>query len=239
MRVHSHVPHWAYHNCLRSCCLIEASVCVYLYVAPTLLGCTHWTGITRWIRFRRRDKRYRTTIQGASLEGKEYQGVIHSKGKITIDGKDGNVEGMVNSLCSLVLDHRPGCIPACCETFKVRGAGGYLMFTGCSTLLCICRVVVCYDPTHLIVLGIVTHILNTPHSTIWHHMAPTSTNFHHMAPYSTTWQTRHRMGVGKGTQGPTFQTHWSFFLRIKLSLSFSYITRPLSLPPYVGSFEPF
>lgn len=31
--------------------------------------------------------------------------------------------GMVNSRCSLVSDHIPGCIPACCETLKGKGWG--------------------------------------------------------------------------------------------------------------------
>jgi hypothetical protein len=56
---------------------------------------------------------------------------------------------------------------------------------------------ICYNPTHLKLLGIVTHISNIPASTTWNEKALYGTSFHGMAPYGTIWQTRHRMGVGK------------------------------------------
>ena len=45
----------------------------------------------------------------------------------------------------------------------------------------------CYDPTHLILLGIVTHITNAPHITIWQCTLPYGTNNYHTGPYRTIW----------------------------------------------------
>jgi hypothetical protein len=45
----------------------------------------------------------------------------------------------------------------------------------------------CYNPTHLKLSGIVTHISNIPHSTIWHRLSPHGTVWHHTTPASTIW----------------------------------------------------
>jgi len=77
-------------------------------------------------------------------------------------------------------------------------------------------------------------------SIIWHHSTPVSTVQHHMAPYI-------RHGTGETLE----KVNKDAYLRLIDPFScgsnnlfhsvtlHSYITRPLSLPPYVRSFKPF